>query len=335
MLKRRSTTSKKQKETKKGLLIPKWRTNPKAIEKFKFIHHFIPHPEKKERAKFLSLKFFGMYIFLIVFLMGLFRIIPYFVPGVLGYASNINISDLLDHTNKAREKNNLDDLVLNESLSKAAYKKALDMFANDYWAHVSPSGTEPWDFIVAENYDYTYAGENLAKNFSSSSDVVKAWIESPSHRENLLSRNYKEVGFAVVNGTLNGFETTLVVQMFGQPRDLSLVASKEESSKYLRQISTQGVSTVASKVTENNSKLAQPVKEVLENKQVKPLDVNVLLRNVGVLFLGFILGLFALDMYFSWKNNINKLTGHTFAHFLMLLMALVSIWFVLRPGHIL
>lgn len=326
MLKRKSANSKKS-------VIPKWRKNPKAIEKFKFIHHFIPHIEKRQRAKFLSFKFFGIYIFLIIVLMGIFRVIPYFLPGVLGYASNINVQDLLTQTNKAREKNNLDILVINESLSNAAYKKALDMFANDYWSHVSPSGTEPWDFIVAEKYDYTYAGENLAKNFSSSSDVVKAWIESPSHRENLLNKNYKEVGFAVVNGTLNGFETTLVVQMFGQPRDLSLIASKEESAKYLKQISNQAVATVSAKNTENVSNAMLPSQQGAQDSNT--IDMNNLIRGIGVIFLGFILVLYAIDMWFSWKNNLHKLTGHTFAHFLMLLMALVSIWFVLSPGHIL
>ena len=332
MIDRRSRKDDKSIKTTK---IAKWRKDPKAIDKFKFMHHFLPHVEKKERAKFLSFKLFGIYILLIISLMGIFRVLPSIIPGVLGYASNINISDLLNDTNNTREKNKLGTLVLNEELSNAAYKKALDMFENDYWAHVSPSGTEPWDFILAQGYDYTYAGENLAKNFSSSSDVVKAWIESPSHRENLLNKNYKEVGFAVVNGTLNGYETTLVVQMFGQPRDLSLVASKETSDKVLRQISTQGVATVAPQASENVNKLVQPVTKALADNKIEPIDVNSTIKYIGILFLGFIIGLFVLDMWYSRRHNLNKMTGHTLAHFMMLLMVLVSIWFVLTPGIIL
>jgi uncharacterized protein YkwD len=72
----------------------------------------------------------------------------------------------------------------------------------------SPDGTEPWDFILGEKYDYIYAGENLAKNFSTFDDVVEAWYNSPSHKENLLNKNYTEMGFAIVNGELNGYETT-------------------------------------------------------------------------------------------------------------------------------
>jgi len=134
---------KKAKTQLLGIKIPKWRKDSKAIKKFQFVHHFLPHPEKKERAKLLSFKAFGMYIFLILSLMSLFRLLPAFVPGVLGYASDISIKDLLKDTNKMREENNLEDLVINDELSKAAYKKALHMFENDYWAHVAPDGIEP------------------------------------------------------------------------------------------------------------------------------------------------------------------------------------------------
>jgi len=314
--------SKKHEEKTK---VAKWRKDVKAIDKFKFIHHFLPHPEKKERAKFLSFKSFGIYIFLIVFLMGLFRILPTLLPGVLGYASNINVTDLLTDTNQMREKDRLEPLVFNEALSKAAYQKAMDMFEDDYWSHVAPDGKEPWDFILAENYDYTYAGENLAKNFSASSDVVKAWMESPSHRENLLNRNYKEVGFAVVNGTLGGIETTLVVQMFGQPRDLTMITSKESENKALKEISTQAVSTVNTKV----------LPQVLPETKVVPINVDNISTYVSLTLLGFILGLFALDMWYSSRHQIIKLTGHTFAHFVVLLVVLVGVWFVLKPGIVL
>ena len=59
-------------------------------------------------------------------------------------------------------------------------------------------------FIEQEGYQYIYAGENLAVDFSESSEVIEAWFDSPSHRENLLSHNYSEIGFAVINGELKG-----------------------------------------------------------------------------------------------------------------------------------
>jgi hypothetical protein len=66
------------------------------------------------------------------------------------------------------------------------------------------------------NYNYTYAGENLAMNFSEAEDALSAWLASPTHRDNILSQNYEDIGVAVVVGEINGTETTLVVQLFGQ-----------------------------------------------------------------------------------------------------------------------
>ncbi|OGC38363.1 hypothetical protein A3K42_00575 [candidate division WWE3 bacterium RBG_13_37_7] len=311
--------------------IAKWRKDPKCIEKYQFLYHILPHPLHHKRATLLSTGAFFSYLLLIVLLMGLFRFIPAIFPGVLGYASNINVRDLLTKTNTEREKSNLSLLVLNEKLSKAAEEKAKNMFKEDYWAHVSPKGVEPWDFIVSQDYDYTYAGENLAKNFSSSLDVVKAWMESPSHRENVLNRNYKEIGFAVVNGVLDGYETTLVVQMFGTPRDITQVATKQEEARVLDQISTQAYAT---KPANNENSVQQPVQgyEVVYTPKV---DVSTITRMVSAAFVVFIISLLVVDVWYSRKKGIVKFTGHTLAHIIVLIFAVLSIWFLLIPGRIL
>lgn len=319
---------------KSKLFIAKWRRDPEAIDKFKFVHHFLPHPESKKRASLLSATALSTYIVLIIIIMSIFRIIPMFLPGVLGYASNINVIDLLKYTNEERKEKGLDVLYLNPKLSEAAKKKAMDMFKDDYWAHVSPGGTEPWDFILSEDYDYTYAGENLAKNFYSSNEVVKAWMESPTHKENLLGKNYQEVGFAVVNGVLNGYETTLVVQMFGKPRDASLLASKQQEEEYIRQISNEAVSTVALNENEKENEVVK-VEEQQPSEILPVVDVNTASKGISVAFGGFVLGLVSLDIWYSRKKGILKLTGHNLAHFMLLLFVIVSIWFVLQPGKIL
>ena len=137
----------------------------KAIQKYKFINHFIPHKHHKKRARLLSNKALFMYCSVLLFFLGLFRFIPVAFPGVLGYASSIDVSELLRDTNEKRANIGLKPLTLNSKLSNAANKKAQDMFHAGYWAHVSPKGTRPWDFILAQGYDYVYAGENLAKTF--------------------------------------------------------------------------------------------------------------------------------------------------------------------------
>jgi len=136
---------------------------------------------------------------------------------VLGRTSDIQTVDLLAGTNKEREAKSLGDLQLNDQLSQAAFLKAQDMFKNDYWAHTSPAGIEPWKWFGDAGYNYSVAGENLAKNYPNSDATVNAWMNSPSHRENILNGKYVDVGFAIVDGTLNGRATTLVVAFYGAP----------------------------------------------------------------------------------------------------------------------
>ena len=89
------------------------------------------------------------------------------------------------------------------------------MIDNNYFAHVSPQKKSPWYWIEKNEYDYTYAGENLAINFTNSEDQQKAWMDSPLHKKNILNPNYDEIGVAVKRGVVEGKETTVVVQMFG------------------------------------------------------------------------------------------------------------------------
>ncbi len=331
---------KEQSEKENPDIIKYWRKNPKSIEKFQFVHYFLPKPDKKKRSDLLQNKAILVYCALILLVTVAFRFIPKIAPGVLGYASNINISDLLKYTNKKREENGVSSLRLNAKLSAAAEKKAQDMFKDGYWAHVSPDGKEPWDFILGENYDYIYAGENLAKNFSTSKEVVGAWFESPSHKSNLIGANYDEVGFAVVNGVMGGYETTLVVQMFGRPKQPSMVASVYEEESLLKKDQNK-VEAEPVKGTQASLPQEEPIEEevgVEETEislaaQSEPLvDITTATKSVSLAFGGFIGSLLALDIWYSRKKGIRKFSGQTLAHLMVLIVVIVSVWFVFRPG---
>ena len=149
--------------------------------------------------------------------------------SVLGHESNITISSLVDQTNKMRVQAGVPELKINDKLNKAAYLKAKDMFADQYWAHNAPDGTEPWKWFGDVEYNYNEAGENLAKNFSSTSAVMTAWMNSPEHKANVLKDNYEDVGFAILSGDLKGEPTTLVVALYGQPAE-SVVAGVQSPS---------------------------------------------------------------------------------------------------------
>src|SRR5690349_13756528 len=85
--------------------------------------------------------------------------------GVLAYTTDVSNVALLDETNQARIDQDRQALKLNTELSKAAQAKANDMVANNYWAHISPEGKTPWNFVDATGYHYQKAGENLAFGF--------------------------------------------------------------------------------------------------------------------------------------------------------------------------
>lgn len=140
---------------------------------------------------------------------------------VLGRASDVSITELLNSTNDVRKDNGLGELVSNDKLNQAAQLKAQNMFNEQYWAHTSPSGTEPWKWVTEAGYAYSAAGENLAKNYPNAEATVEAWLGSETHRANVLNGRYEDVGFAVLDGKLQGYETTLVVALYGAPEKVS------------------------------------------------------------------------------------------------------------------
>lgn len=117
--------------------------------------------------------------------------------------------------NHDRVFSGLTPLRQNSLLNRAAYAKAQEMLSHDLFDHYMPDGHTPWDFIVATGYDYAYAGENLAVGWQTATSQHQAWMNSATHRANLLNPNYRDIGVAVVDGILEGKVTTVVVQMFG------------------------------------------------------------------------------------------------------------------------
>ncbi len=145
--------------------------------------------------------------------------------SVLGRVTSIDSTALLRATNAERTSDGESELRMSTKLTAAANQKVEDMFSQQYWAHTSPAGSTPWTWFDKVEYHYQDAGENLAKDFSTSNGVVAAWMNSPAHRENLLDSRYKEVGFASKSGVLNGEETTVVVALYGAPKgDVGVVA---------------------------------------------------------------------------------------------------------------
>lgn len=129
----------------------------------------------------------------------------------------ITTAKMFNLTNQSREEDGLSVLVVNQKLTDAAEAKANDMFKHQYFDHNSPSGVTPWDWIKGAEYGYRYAGENLAIDFITAEGAHKSLMASDSHRENILNRNYTEIGIAVKEDIFEESNSIIIVMEFGSP----------------------------------------------------------------------------------------------------------------------
>lgn len=195
------------------------------------VHHRIKLavvPHKKNNYRPHLIRWRGLAIFATVALLAQCSFNLVQTGSVLGRATTISSNQLLDDTNAARHQHGLASLKENAKLDHAARLKAEDMFHQQYWAHTAPNGTQPWSWFDQAGYTYVSAGENLAKGFHTSAGTVTGWMNSQEHRENILKPAYKDVGFATVQGMLNGEQTTLVVALYGNPVGANAVVAPTE-----------------------------------------------------------------------------------------------------------
>ncbi len=178
---------------------------------------FIPCQENKYRPGVFATKFLVYYLIFLFFLKIL--LLPFFLyfPKSAFFAQVTNRA-IIQLTNQKRQLFGLSFLKESPVLDRVAYLKVEDMEKKGYFAHRSPEGISPWHWFRVAGYNYKFAGENLAIGFLDSGELMNAWYNSPSHRENLLNPRYKEMGVAVLNGNFQGNKTTLVVQVFGSPK---------------------------------------------------------------------------------------------------------------------
>lgn len=176
---------------------------------------FVPHKDNQYRPHLIR-----RYGLLVVLLLVVGIQISYNLATtgqVLGAKETISTAQLVDDTNSQRAQQGLPPLQLSDKLSQAAFLKGQDMLKQQYWAHVAPDGTTPWHWFEQVGYNYSYAGENLAKNFTSADAAMTAWMASPEHKANILDTHYTQVGFAVVDGTMQGKPISLIVALYGEP----------------------------------------------------------------------------------------------------------------------
>ena len=189
---------------------------------------FIPSDANGYKPRALRPKSLLFYAFLAVgvkVVITAFLFLSYPSPAVL---SEITTAGIFRMINVSREADGLEPLSLNPILSEAASTKGADMLARQYFAHDTPDGKRPWEWINREQYDYVVAGENLAMGFITAEAAHQALMQSPTHRKNILNGRYSDIGLAVIEGELNGLHTQLLVQFFGTQRSTLAAATAQQ-----------------------------------------------------------------------------------------------------------
>ncbi|PIR44115.1 hypothetical protein COV23_01420 [Candidatus Wolfebacteria bacterium CG10_big_fil_rev_8_21_14_0_10_31_9] len=217
-----------------------------------FKKYFIPHHHNDHKPHFLRIE--ATVVILIIVL--IFEIFFIGLTQITGFThsrffASILPSVLIDSSNKNRINNNERPLVVSPILEVAAQMKADDMAKRSYFSHTDTDGNPPWAWFKKANYSFTYAGENLAINFSDSQDVVKAWMNSIKHKENILNSHFTEIGIGAAQGYYNGEKTIFIVQFFGTPAQSKAQAAQPTINNIT---STPIVKPVVIKVVQVNPK---------------------------------------------------------------------------------
>ena len=179
--------------------------------------YFIPHEENDYKPHFLQEASVAVVALIVVALFLASFLHVGLILSDKDFLAAILPGVLVDLTNEERQDNSLTTLTRNPILDQAARLKAEHMAQNEYFSHNSPEGLTPWHWFYQAGYQFQAAGENLAVNFSDSDQVVRAWMESPGHRANILNGGFTEIGMAMAEGEYNGKRTIFVVQLFGAP----------------------------------------------------------------------------------------------------------------------
>ncbi|MDD2753819.1 MAG: CAP domain-containing protein [Candidatus Portnoybacteria bacterium] len=186
-----------------------------AKTKIIFLEVFVPQKGNNFLPKALKSKYLFLYsaslLAVKIALISLVLILP-----ATDFFSSITASRLVSLINQERQSRNLPALALNDSLNSAAGLKVNDMATQGYFEHTSPAGITPWFWFKQIGYNYVFAGENLAMGFTETDEVFAAWMNSPTHRANILNPNFREMGLAVGTGNIQNRQETLAVLEFGK-----------------------------------------------------------------------------------------------------------------------
>jgi hypothetical protein len=300
------------------------------FEKIKSL--ILPSENNNYKSRFLQSNFL-LYCVVLLLALKIFTILVSInIPQNIFFA-DITRSALENFVNQTRQSIGLQPLSENVKLDQAAQLKAENMVQGGYFSHTSPSGITPWAWFLKAGYSYKYAGENLAIGFYDSQEVYNAWLNSPSHKANIVNPNYTQVGTAVLTG-FGQNNSIVVVQEFASPLPVKTTAAKNGNSKQVAvtpkantpaateqsvpagNVQTAITSTneeVLSQTTEAQSAIEPAIKSGTNNLSAKILNsisynYDRLLQNiiygVSLIVIGILLTLIFFNFNITFKRQL-------------------------------
>ncbi len=124
-------------------------------------------------------------------------------------SSTVNKTVLLQLVNDARKNgcqcgsawySSAPAVVWNDVLEKAAMAHSTDMNRKKFFSHTSSVGMGAGQRLTAIGYNWRTYGENIAQGYANEKEVVAGWLKSPGHCANIMSKDYKEMGVANIDG---------------------------------------------------------------------------------------------------------------------------------------
>ncbi len=163
-----------------------------------------------------------------------------FYNNILG-AETFEAKDIVKYINREREKNGSPPLRVSPTLMQAAQKRADVIIKYQNFSH-----SDPYESITAQSvldklgYAYSYGSENIGMGGTSAEGFVEGFMNSQSHRENLLNPSLMETGVGLSSGPYKEYYVNVVAQIFAIPanKEESLGYSKEDMENYEKQLSS-------------------------------------------------------------------------------------------------
>ncbi len=212
--------------------------------------------------------------------------------------SNLNASGIVKYSNLQRSVTGLSELKPNQKLNESASLKLNDMVARQYFDHVNPDQIGINNLGEEVDYAYIIMGENLAYgDFRNDESLVKAWMESPSHRANIMNKRYSEIGVAVKKVNFQGKDTWVAVQHFGLP--LNGCPEIDQQNKLLIEQNTKRIEEISSTLNlQNGGAATVMLAQILNFKEVR--EYNRLVNETKKI----------IDIYNSQVASFNDCINH-------------------------